>query len=146
MASNPPMASEESRRQRSQSVALVVGVFVGVAVAFYLVGNLWTQACGTPVRLESRINPNTASVGSLVRLPGVGLTRAGAIVAFRDQFAEEGGEGVAFRSPSDLQQIRGIGPKTVEGLVPWLRFDSPMGGAPAVGGIDPDGRTVLESD
>jgi DNA uptake protein ComE-like DNA-binding protein len=30
---------------------------------------------------------------------------------------------VAFKSLGDLQRIRGIGPKTAEGLAPWLQFD-----------------------
>jgi DNA uptake protein ComE-like DNA-binding protein len=123
MASSPLTVSEHSRRQRSQSVALVVGVCLGVAVALCFVLDLSMRSDGTSIHLASRINPNTASVGSLVRLPGIGLTRATAIVAFRDQVAKEGGEGVAFSEPGDLQQIRGIGPMTVEGVAPWLRFD-----------------------
>ena len=145
MASHPPIASGESRRQQSQAVALVVGVFLGAAVAFHFVAGLWTDAGGWAVRLEDRVNPNTASVGSLVRLPGIGLTRATAIVAFRDAFAAEGGDGAAFRCPSDLQQIRGIGPKTVEGLAPWLRFDGPGEGGSGASGVDRNRRIMLES-
>lgn len=146
MTSNPPMASGESRRQRFQAAALVVGVFLGAAVAIYFVVGMHSGAGDAGVRLEGRVNPNSASVGSLVRLPGIGLTRATAIVAFREAFAARGGEGVAFRRPSDLEQIRGIGPKTVEGLAPWLHFDGPDEGGSGASGVDRDGRVMLESD
>jgi hypothetical protein len=124
----------------------VVGVLLGAAVGFHFVHALRTGAGGSAIRLEDRVNPNTASVGSLVRLPGIGVTRATAIVAFRDQSAAKGGDGVAFRSPHDLEQIRGIGPKTVEGLAPWLRFDGSGEGASGASGVDRDRRVMLESD
>ena len=124
----------------------MVGVFLGAAVAFQFVVSVRAGAGDAGVRLEGRVNPNSASVGSLVRLPGIGLTRATAIVAFREAFAARGSEGIAFRRPIDLEQIRGIGPKTVAGLAPWLRFDGPGAGLSGARGVDRDGRVMLESD
>lgn len=72
--------------------------------------------------LLSRVNPNTASVASLARLPGIGLARASAIVAYRTQFRAETGRETAFQRPDDLQRIRGIGPKTVQEIATWLDF------------------------
>ncbi len=66
-----------------------------------------------------RINPNTASVASLVRLPGIGKARAMDIIHFRQATAVDG---TVFNAPSDMQQIRGIGPKTAEKISPWLTF------------------------
>jgi competence protein ComEA len=125
---------------------LAVGILLGAVLAFPFVLSLRTRGGSPAIRLEDRVNPNTASVGSLVRLPGIGLTRATAIVAFRDQFAAKGGDGVAFRSPNDLQEIRGIGPKTVAGLAPWLRFDGREEGVSGTSGVDRDRRVMLESD
>lgn len=68
-----------------------------------------------------RINPNTASVANLVRLPGIGRARALDIVDYRDHHQQDG---IAFSSTRDLQNIRGIGPKTAEKLAPWLTFNA----------------------
>jgi competence ComEA-like helix-hairpin-helix protein len=67
-----------------------------------------------------RINPNTASVASLVRLPGIGKARAMDIIDYRDHQPNE----PVFQSPQDLEKIRGIGPKTAEKLAPWLMFNA----------------------
>ncbi len=68
----------------------------------------------------SRINPNTASMASLVRLPGVGKARAMDIIHYRQ--SQKPNEPV-FLSADDLQAIHGIGPKTAAALVPWLTFE-----------------------
>jgi comEA protein len=75
--------------------------------------------------LESRINPNTASLESLVRLPGIGASKAGAIIDYRNS---NGGVN-AFKNPDDLQKVKGIGPKTVEKISDYLYFgnDSEQG-------------------
>ena len=67
-----------------------------------------------------RINPNTASVASLVRLPGVGKARAMDIIHYRQN--QKPNEPFFF-SADDLQAIRGIGPKTAAALEPWLTFE-----------------------
>jgi competence protein ComEA len=67
-----------------------------------------------------RINPNTASIASLVRLPGIGRARAMDIVYYRQHQQQDG---PAFGSPQDMENIKGIGPKTAEKLAPWLVFE-----------------------
>ena len=57
---------------------------------------------------RQRIDPNTASVASLVRLRGIGEVLAKSIVKYR----RENGPG-AFRFAGDLELIKGIGPATV---------------------------------
>jgi competence ComEA-like helix-hairpin-helix protein len=73
--------------------------------------------------IAAKINPNDAPVASLVRLPGIGPGRAEAIIAYREDHDKEHGRGRAFRSAQDLQKIKGIGPKTVENMSAWLRFE-----------------------
>lgn len=67
-----------------------------------------------------RINPNTAPLGSLVRLSGIGKARALDIIHYRQTQADGG---TVFTTADDLQAIRGIGPKTAEKLAPWLTFE-----------------------
>lgn len=71
---------------------------------------------------RERINPNTASVGSLRRLPGVGRIRAEAIAAYRREHGPE-----AFGRPEDLAKVHGIGPATVKGARPHLTFQPSRG-------------------
>jgi competence protein ComEA len=55
------------------------------------------------------INVNTATVEQLITLPGIGETKAQAIVAARP-----------FASVDDLERVPGIGPKTLETLRPLV--------------------------
>jgi|GEM_PF-1414367 len=65
------------------------------------------------------INPNTAPVASLRRLPGIGPTKAKAIVAWREAHG-----GRPFRDANDLLHVPGIGPGIRKRLVDtkWLVF------------------------
>jgi len=123
MTPNHFTASEDLNRRVSQSLGFLVGVGLALGGAFCLVTCVAAGPDELPGSLEARINPNSAPVASLARLPGIGWTRAQTIVVYRERVYEETGDRVAFRSPGDLQQIRGIGPKTVAGLLGWLRFD-----------------------
>ena len=55
------------------------------------------------------VNINNASETELVALPGIGPSKAKAIAEYRQQ---QGG----FKSIDDLQQVKGIGPATLEKL------------------------------
>ena len=67
---------------------------------------------------EMSVNINTADVEELAsRLAGIGLLKAGAIVAYR----EENGE---FESISDLVVVDGIGEKILEANRPLLTVES----------------------
>lgn len=53
----------------------------------------------------------------------MGVGRAGAIVAYRENFKKKNGKSLAFEDCDDLLKISGIGPKTVQGMSEWLTFD-----------------------
>lgn len=78
------------------------------------------------ITLNESINPNTAPVASLLRLPGVGTIRAHAIVAYRQIHVAAHPDQVAFKRLKDLERIKGLGPSTVSALRPWLVFHKPM--------------------
>ncbi len=61
------------------------------------------------------LNLNTASAEELIELPGIGESKAAAILALRK---ERGG----FRSVDELLDVKGIGPKALEKLRPHVKL------------------------
>ena len=108
--------------ERVQRLGFVVAAGICFLLGAVFAGQYYMRSCGSfDVQIESRVNPNTAGAGSLVRLPGIGPARAEAIIKYRDTFAE--GQ-VAFTCVADLQNIKGIGPKTAESIGEWLVFEA----------------------
>jgi DNA uptake protein ComE-like DNA-binding protein len=75
------------------------------------------------IQLKSRINPNTAPVCSLVRLPQIGMVRAAVIIEYRDIAMKETERSRVFASAKDLEKVKGIGPKTSSRISRWLEFE-----------------------
>jgi competence protein ComEA len=112
-------------QNRIQAFAFVISVVAAVGLACGFIPSVrgGRPASGpNKIRLEDRINPNEAPVGSLVRLPGLGEGRAKAIVTYRREFRRDS-KRPAFQKCDDLDKIRGIGPKTVQNVRKWLRFE-----------------------
>jgi competence ComEA-like helix-hairpin-helix protein len=128
VATDFPMRAE-SASGSDRSLGFGVAVCLCVAAASALVVGVLghTDKESLPSRHE-RINPNTAPVSSLVRLPGIGWSKAQAIVAHRQRVLTTNGASAAFRRPSDLMQVPGIGPKIVEAIGVWLDFNEPRAG------------------
>ncbi len=83
---------------------------------------LWAVWCARMPRYEAdqilckrcdaltyRVDPNSDAWWKIAALPGIGMVKAKRIVAFRSRVQGSS----PFVRPRDLQQIRGIGPKTV---------------------------------
>ena len=126
MAVNEPFQTR-SRQNKNQSSAarpfvVAVGVCILLSIGFVFSGHSKLELSGE-IELDSRINPNDAALASLVRLPGIGITRAAAIVAYRENFRQPQPNRPAFETADDLQKIKGIGPKTVENISEWLKFE-----------------------
>jgi competence ComEA-like helix-hairpin-helix protein len=95
-----------------------------VMLSLLLIGTVWIAWEVTRARVEftdqplaeiqrvrqatERIDPNTASQASMLRLHGIGPARARAIIEYRNAHGPD-----AFRSIEDLTRIRGIGPGTI---------------------------------
>jgi competence protein ComEA len=62
------------------------------------------------------LNLNTASEEELMRLPGVGPSKAKAILELRTQLK-------GFKKVEDLMRVKGIGRKTFRKLLPMLKLD-----------------------
>jgi competence protein ComEA len=69
----------------------------------------------TKQRLAHPINVNTASAAELDLLPGIGPSLATRIIVYRKQKGR-------IQSLDDLDQVKGLGPKKLEKLRPWVRF------------------------
>jgi DNA uptake protein ComE-like DNA-binding protein len=80
-------------------------------------------AAGTRTdELLDRIDPNTADWAALATLPALGPGLAKRIVEYREQFTATHPGQLAFTSPQDLQNVRGIGPAIVTTIAPYLAF------------------------
>lgn len=106
-----------------QSFAFVIAVIICLLIVIYCTIPCFEEIVGHEnVELESRINPNTAPTSSLVRLPGIGISRANAIVTYRDNIRSDNAA-VVFENSDDLQKVKGIGPKTVKNIKEHLQFE-----------------------
>lgn len=85
-----------------------------------------TEAVGEPVSANESpalppsipdpsglINVNTADAATLMELPGIGEAKAKAIIDYRNQFGP-------FRTQADLMNVKGIGPKMLEKMKPYV--------------------------
>ena len=91
-----------------------------------------------PLAGAERVDPNRATAQQLDRLPGIGPRTAAAIVREREAHGP-------FRGPDDLARVQGVGPATVQRLLPHLRIE-PHPAAPAAPGrrgpgSGPEGRS-----
>ena len=88
-------------------------------------GEAASQAFDRSERAETllfggRLDLNRALPGALEALPGVGPRRARAIVAERAKRP--------FSGVGDLVRVRGVGPRTLEDIQPWVEVRSSGGG------------------
>ncbi len=112
---------KQTSQNRIQAFAFVISVCAAVSLACGFIPNVRADRSQIG-RVENRINPNEAPAESLVRLPGLGVGRAGAIVAYRENRKPEDGK-PAFQNCDDLQKVPGIGPKTAQSISEWLKFE-----------------------
>jgi hypothetical protein len=129
------MSNEETAHSSNAVDGRRIHPYVVAAVLLALIAT-WAGArsldrfdARTPLpQIDSKIDVNRAPWWELTLLPGIGEGKAKALVEFRAvQRAKNGWDEdqSVFRSPEDLQQVHGIGPKTVERMAPFVRFDSP---------------------
>lgn len=115
-------------RRGNQAALLVLGIaaLAGVCLQAHhqqVGGGDSFPTDGALERLTTeKIDPNTASAASMMRLPGVGSVRAAAIVAWREAPGH-----APFHSAADLSAVPGIGPITASRAAPHLTL--PAGGA-----------------
>lgn len=104
-------------------MAILLGILLTIlAIRLALNPKNISNATTVPDQLADRIDLNTATTAELAAIPGLGEKRAAAIVQFRTQFQSRHPNQPAFRRPTDLEQIPGIGAAIAENLEPYLTF------------------------
>ena len=81
--------------------------------AAYIVSSGQDVPGGGSASTDGRVNINTASRDELMTLPGIGGSKADAIIAYRDS---NGG----FSTPEDIKNVKGIGDSTYESLKDYI--------------------------
>jgi competence protein ComEA len=76
-------------------------------------GAIQTASTAVPAKPAGKVNINTATAAQLDQVPGVSLTLANDIVAYRNQHGP-------FKRLEDLDNVKGIGPATIEKLRPHI--------------------------
>ena len=113
----------DTGQSRIQSFAFVIAVSAAVCFSIcFAASGLLVVGQSNEIGLDEKINLNDAPVASLVRLPGIGISRARAIVAYRESFSGRSDNKATFQNCDDLQKVKGIGPKTVENIKELLKF------------------------
>ena len=115
---DPPGPRPLLRRLDQATVAVLLGlswlaIVVGLFVRGYHRGRLIEIDRAPPAKVAFRVDINHAEWTELTLLPNIGETLARRIVESR----EKGGP---FRDHDDLRRVRGIGPKTLEAIRPYL--------------------------
>lgn len=106
-----PTHEDDWTRSPARALAgIVLAALLGIGLLMGAVRAPLAQA--TPaqsVHQPRRIDVNTAPASELDLLPRIGPARAAAIVAEREAHGP-------YRTLDDLQRVKGIGPRTVEGI------------------------------
>ena len=89
----------------------------------------WSTGARAGKGVDGVVNLNTAPAGVLALLPGVGPSKADAILAYRQRRA--------FRTVDELVRIKGIGRKMVRRLRPHLAVAGPTTATTAAPGAAP---------
>jgi competence ComEA-like helix-hairpin-helix protein len=109
----------EAEKTRTHSLSFLLAGLLIVVFTICLCVNMWFGTSDeSTAELQGRINPNTATVGSLMRLPQVGRVRAIAIVDYRRDHGPD-----TFECCADMQKVRGIGPVVSHNICDFLRFE-----------------------
>jgi competence ComEA-like helix-hairpin-helix protein len=123
MVSDSLIELKENRQSRVQAFAFIIAAVLAICVMVSLmVLSFLKERQSVDIVFNEKINPNDASVESLMRLPGIGISRAEAIKAYRDKWVRE--EAVpAFRNCEDLAKVKGLSPGTINNMEEFLKFE-----------------------
>jgi len=123
MSANGSYKKRTLQQNKIQLFAFVISGVICVFFSSYFALSIPAKTVTSyTIIIQDKINPNSASVFSLIRLPGIGITRAMSIVSYRMHYLEQHKGKTAFKSAKDLENVKGIGNKTAENIEEWLTF------------------------
>ena len=98
-------------------LALILVIIIVLVIGFQKISNnkKELQKITVPTEQEeiTKININNADIEDLIKLPGIGQVKAKAIIDYRVNVEE-------FKSLKQLTEVKGIGEKTLEKILPYL--------------------------
>ncbi len=118
----PPSCTSHRHDQTARSCIVVLALLWAVVFLTGLRTGLSGRRVATADTPHGTVNPNSAAWYELALLPRIGESKARAVVTCRDARMLDG-RGPSFAGPTDMTEVRGIGPKTVERIAKELRFD-----------------------
>lgn len=106
------------RRHDQATIAVLALVSLFALTVFWIFQGGWSGQLvdieqQSPPSVEFLVDLNTADWPELAQLPGIGETLARRIIESRQKDGP-------FSRPEDLRRVRGIGPKTLEKIRPFL--------------------------
>ena len=125
MSAQPCRTSTQfvARVEHDQVGTILVALWLTLAIVVLRAADAAHPATPPPTSPDT-VDPNTAPWWELTALPEIGEGTAREIIAYRSAglSAGETFQPRRFNRASDLERVRGIGPKTVERIAPYLRF------------------------
>ncbi len=131
----PPAASSHAPSKHPEEAAPAKGLYSRLQVAIILVllallaaglfvfkhrrrlnAEPMAVTTGNPDDYAFRVDVNTASWEVIALLPGIGETKAKAIIEYREKNGP-------FKTAEDLTHVSGIGEKTIEAISPHIAFN-----------------------
>lgn len=88
----------------------------GDTLSFSYITSSKSDSADDSQNVTKRVNINTAAESELDELPGIGLTRARAIIEYRN-------ENGAFKSIADIKNVSGIGDGVFEEIKDYITVD-----------------------
>ncbi len=99
-----------------KKMQLIIAMFLSLTCLAPVTFCFGAEAAATSAKAQlvtGKININTATKQELTNIPGVGLVKAGRIIALR----KESGK---FSSYDDLLAVKGIGEKSLKKIKPYI--------------------------
>jgi competence protein ComEA len=109
---HPPQAVPTWPRAAQLAMVFLLGVALTLLGAHIYRGLRWGSR-PTELQRPYQVDLNRAGRAELLQVPGVGVSLAQRIQDYR-------GERGSFQSVTDLRQVKGVGPTTLERLRPWF--------------------------
>lgn len=128
---------------RQEVGALTITFFAGVVLSLCFALLILRHCEKITFTQTGKLNPNVATISELAELPSIGKEKAQAIIDYRNEQKTigirrrqgfhlrqgyggqaSGQEQKTFGCAGDLENVKGIGEKTIEKISQWLEFNN----------------------